>query len=127
MSNGPRAEFVVSTLASVQGLILASAAWKSGLPGAGTAYVSYSSWDSGSVTAFAKAYRNWSYVSGTARPRFKGFVRTGEAARRAEIGSGSTPRNGAGSIATEAAESPRPARVWVNRPPNEWPITTGFL
>ena len=35
----------------------------------------------------------------------------------AEIGSGSTPRNGAGSIATDAADRPRPARIWVSSPP----------
>jgi hypothetical protein len=46
---------------------------------------------------------------------------------RDEIGSGSTPRNGAGSIATEAAARPRPARIWVSRPPNECPITAGLL
>ena len=37
------------------------------------------------------------------------------------------PRNGAGSIATVAAASPRPAMICASRPPNEWPITTGFL
>ena len=36
-----------------------------------------------------------------------------------EIGSGSTPRNGAGSIATDAADRPRPARICVSRPPKE--------
>ena len=46
--------------------------------------------------------------------------------RRAEIGSGSTPRNGAGSIATDAADRPRPARIWVSRPPKLWPITAGL-
>jgi hypothetical protein len=65
-------------------------------------------------------------VSGTARLRFNGFRRTGDAERREEIGNGSTPRNGAGLIATEAAERPRPARISVSRPPNEWPITAGF-
>ena len=45
----------------------------------------------------------------------------------AEIGSGSTPRNGAGSIATDAAERPRPARICVSSPPKECPITAGFL
>ena len=44
----------------------------------------------------------------------------------AEIGSGSTPRNGAGLIATDAAASPRPARIIVSRPPKEWPMITGF-
>ena len=45
----------------------------------------------------------------------------------AENGSGRTPRNGAGSIATETAESPRPATICVSRPPKECPITAGFL
>lgn len=38
--SGPRSGFFVSTFASVHGLKLAAAAWKSGLPGAGTANVS---------------------------------------------------------------------------------------
>ena len=46
---------------------------------------------------------------------------------QAEIGSGSTPRNGAASTATVAAESPRPAIIWASRPPNECPMTAGFL
>ena len=58
--------------------------------------------------------------------RLAGLRRTGLADFSAEIGSGRTPRNGAGSIATDTADSPRPARIWVSRPPNEWPITTGF-
>src|SRR6266851_3815217 len=52
---------------------------------------------------------------------------TADADLSAEKGSGSTPRKGAGSIATDAAERPRPARIWVSRPPNECPITAGFL
>src|SRR2546425_4290504 len=44
-----------------------------------------------------------------------------------EIGSGSTPRKGAGSIATDAADNPRPAIIWASSPPKEWPITAGFL
>ena len=35
--SGPRSGFSVSTFASVHGLKLAVAAWKSGAPGAGTA------------------------------------------------------------------------------------------
>jgi len=54
-----------------------------------------------------------------------GLPSTGRAARSEEIGSGSTPRNGAGSIAKAAAERPGPARIWVIRPPNEWPMITG--
>ncbi|CAM5226372.1 hypothetical protein SMICM304S_09243 [Streptomyces microflavus] len=59
-SRGPRPGWAVSTLASVRGLMLAVAAWKSGAPGAGTAYVAYSSRASFSLTALAKAYRNCS-------------------------------------------------------------------
>jgi hypothetical protein len=56
ISNGPRSGFSVSTLASVQGLRLAVAAWNSGAPEAGTAYASYSCFASSSETALAKAY-----------------------------------------------------------------------
>ena len=45
---------------------------------------------------------------------------------RAEIGSGSTPRKGAGSIATDTAARPRPARIWVSSPPVEWPMIAGL-
>src|SRR6185503_12569664 len=45
----------------------------------------------------------------------------------AGIGRGSTPRNGPGSIATVAADRPRPAMIWASSPPVEWPITAGFL
>jgi hypothetical protein len=55
-----------------------------------------------------------------------GLPSTGDADFRAEIGRGSTPRNGAGSIATDAAARPRPARIWVSRPPKEWPMIAGF-
>ena len=48
-----------------------------------------------------------------------GLASTGMAARRAEIGSGSTPRKGAGSIATVAALSPRPAAICDSSPPKE--------
>lgn len=109
----------MSTFASVHGLRFAVAAWNSGAPGAGTANVSYSCRASSSLTALAKAYRNWSKVSGTARLRLAGFVSTGAAERSDDTGSGSTPRNGAGSIATEAADRPRPARICVSSPPNE--------
>ena len=30
-------------------------------------------------------------------------------------------------MATEAIDKPRPARIWVSRPPKEWPMTAGFL
>ena len=65
-------------------------------------------------------------MSGTARLRLAGLPSTGLPDFSAEIGSGSTPRNGAGEIATEAAESPRPATISVISPPNEWPITAGL-
>src|SRR5665647_3540517 len=54
-SSGPRSGFSVSTFTSVHGLRFAVAAWKSGVPDAGTAKVSYSSFASLSLTAFAKA------------------------------------------------------------------------
>ena len=54
-----------------------------------------------------------------ARLRLAGLESAGLADLSAEIGSGSTPRNGAGSIATAAMASPRPARIWARRPPNE--------
>ena len=63
----------------------------------------------------------------TARLRFAGLLSTGEADRNAETGSGKTPRNGAGSIATVTDARPRPAVICARRPPNEWPTTTGFL
>ena len=47
--------------------------------------------------------------------------------RKAEIGRGSTPRNGAASTATVAAESPLPATICASNPPNECPMTAGFL
>src|ERR1035438_7985854 len=51
---------------------------------------------------------------------------TGRADRSADSGSGSTPRNGAESIGTVTAASPRPASCWVIRPPKEWPMTAGW-
>ena len=50
--------------------------------------MSYSSFASFSLTAFANAKRNWSYVSDTARLRFDGLRSTGDAAFSAETGSG---------------------------------------
>ena len=41
--------------------------------------------------------------------RFVGFLSAGHDAFNDENGKDSTPRNGAGSTATDAAESPRPA------------------
>jgi hypothetical protein len=49
----------------------------------------------------------------------KGVSKPGLAARNAEIGSGSTPRNGPGSIATVAADKPRSAMICASSPPVE--------
>src|ERR1700757_4176417 len=98
MSIGPRFFAFESTFASDQGLKFAAAAWKRGSPGPGTEKSAYSSFASSSPTAFAKLYRNWSYVSGTARFQFAGFFSATLAARSADTGNGSTPRNGAGLI-----------------------------
>ena len=54
-----------------------------------------------------------------------GLPSTGAPERSDENGSGSTQRKGAGLIATDATASPRPARISVIRPPNEWPMITG--
>ena len=51
-----------------------------------------------------------------ARFRLAGSPRTGIAERSEEIGSDSTPRNGAGSIATDAADRPRPATICAQQP-----------
>jgi hypothetical protein len=72
-----------------------------------------------SLTAFANANRNCSYVSGTARSLLTGLRNTGRADRKAEMGNGSTPRNGAGSMATAAAASPRPAMIRASKPPKD--------
>src|SRR5207237_9425335 len=104
---------------SGHGLRLAVAAWKMGAPDAGTAYVLYNCRASSSPTALAKPKRNWSYVRGTARFRLAGLLRTGQADFNAENGSGSTPRKGAGSMATVAAARPRPARICARSPPKE--------
>jgi hypothetical protein len=62
-----------------------------------------------------------------ARPRFSGFLRTGITDLSAEMGIGSTPRNGPGAIATVTADKPRSAINWETSPPVEWPMTAGFL
>jgi hypothetical protein len=56
-----------------------------------------------------------------------GFNRKGPLALSVETGSGRTPRNTPGSMATVAAESPRPASIWANNPPVKCPITAGFF
>jgi hypothetical protein len=63
------------------------------------------------ASAFAHPYLNWSSVKATARLRFNGLASTGAAERSAETGSGSTPRNGPGSMATVTADSPRSAII----------------
>ena len=52
---------------------------------------------------------------------------TGAADFRADAGSGRTPRNGAGSIATVTAEDPVPAILWAMSPPKECPTTAGLM
>jgi hypothetical protein len=44
-----------------------------------------------------------------------------------EAGRGRTPRKTPGSIATVAADSPRPASICASKPPVECPITAGFV
>jgi hypothetical protein len=60
-----------ATGTAVHGFRFAVAAWNRGAPDAGTAKVSYSSFASSSLTAFANPKRNCSKVSGTARWRFR--------------------------------------------------------
>ena len=127
ISSGPRSGFLVSTFASVHGLRLAAAAWNSGSPGRGHRVgLVQLPWP-------RPRSRRWRTRSGTGRRSaarrgcgWPGCASTGEPTCSAEIGSGSTPRNGAGSIATDAADRPRPARIWVSSPPKEWPMTAGF-
>ena len=73
-----------------------------------------------------KPYWNCSNVSMTARFRLRGFLSTGNADFNDDRGSGRTPRNGAGSMATAAAARSMPANFWVIIPPKEWPTMTGF-
>src|SRR5438552_19210667 len=110
-SSGPRSERLLLTFASVHGLRLALAAWNNGAPGAATWNVSYSCFASSSLTALAHPYLNCFRLSVTARLQFAGLPSAGEADLSEEIGSGSTPRNGAGSTATVAADNPRPATI----------------
>src|SRR5438105_10165878 len=116
-SSGPRSELLLLTFASVHGLRLALAAWNSGAPGAATWNVSCSCFASSSLSALAQPYLNCSRLSVTARFQLAGFPSTGEADFNEEIGSGSTPRKGAESIATVAADSPRPAMICASSPP----------
>src|SRR3954471_22468191 len=118
-SSGPRSGFLLLTFASVHGLRLAVAAWNSGAPEAATWDVSCSCFASSSLRAFAQPYLNCSRLRVTARFQLAGFPSTGEADFNEEIGSGSTPRKGAGSIATVAADSPRPPTICASSPPNE--------
>ena len=61
-----------------------------------------------------------------ARPRVSGLTRNGPATLIVEAGSGRTPRKTPGSIATVAAERPRPASICASKPPVECPMITGF-
>src|SRR5438876_11724080 len=99
-SSGPRSELLLLTFASVHGLGWALAAWNSGAPGAATWNVSCSCFASSSLRALAHPYANCFSVSVTARFELAGFPSTGQADFNEEIGRGSTPRKGAGSIAT---------------------------
>src|SRR5260370_21441282 len=108
ISIGPRSGFLLSALASVKGLRLAVAAWNSGVPEAGEANVAYSCLASSSLTALAKAERDWSLGGGTARWWLAGLPRNGEAARSAGAGSGRTAPIGAEPLAADAARQPPP-------------------
>jgi hypothetical protein len=44
----------------------------------------------------------------------------------ADVGAGSTKRNGDGSIATVASDKPCPAGIWAIGPPKECPATAGL-
>jgi len=69
---------------------------------------------------------NSSNVSVTDRRAFAGFPSTGEPAFSADGGNGSTPRPGAGSIATVTTAAPSPAIFCAINPPNECPTTAGL-
>jgi hypothetical protein len=105
----------------------AAAAWKIRAPEAGTAKVSNSSLALAFGYGVAERLPELLETSTRRRGVLAGLPRTADADRNAEMGSGSTPRNSAGSIATDTAARPSPARSWVSRPPNECPITTGLL
>ena len=76
---------------------------------------------------FAQPYLNWSNVSVIAWPRVSGLSKNRPATLSVENGRGRTPRKTPGSIATVAAERPRPASICASKPPVECPITAGFL
>src|SRR5215217_370341 len=117
ISSGPRFGFLGSTFASVKGFTFAFAICARATPGPATWYVSYSCRASSSSSALAHPYLNWSNVRVIARPRLSGFASTGPVTFSVDSGSGRTPRNGPGSMATEAADSPRSAIISVSRPP----------
>src|SRR2546430_1569999 len=71
-SSGPRSGFLLLTFASVHGLRLALAAWKSGAPEAATWNVSCSCFASSSLRALAQPYLNCSRLSVTARFQDRG-------------------------------------------------------
>src|SRR5258706_4040947 len=125
-SSGPRVALAVLTFVAELGLNVAVATWNSGRPGAGIAYLAYSSWASCSETALVKPKRNCASVSDTARLRLSGLPRTGKPDLSAESGSSGTPLGGAGSMAMAAAARSRPSKFCTNKPPKEWPMSTGF-
>ncbi len=103
MSNsGPRFAFVKLTFVAELGLKVAVAAWNSGRPGAGIAYIAYNCFASCSETALVKPKRNCCSVNDTARLKLKGFPSTGNEDFRADKGNSGTPLIGAGSMAMAA-------------------------
>ena len=121
-ASGPRSAFSWSTLASVQGFRLANVAWKSGSPGAAHGVgleellgLLLADRVGEGVAELVEREREWpdACCAGSPGPAWT--------ERRAEIGRGGTPRNGAASTATVAAESPRPATIWASRPAERVP------
>ena len=55
-----------------------------------------------------------------------GLTRNGPTPLSTEAGRGRTPRKTPGSIATVAADSPRPASICASKPPVECPMTAGL-
>src|SRR4051794_35972188 len=98
-NSGPRRALATLTMVAEFGFKVAVAAWNSGRPGAGMAYLAYSSCASCSETALVKPYRNCASVSDTAHRTLKGLLRTGKADFSAESGSSGTPLGEAESMA----------------------------
>ena len=127
ISSGPRSGFSVSTFTSVHGFRFAAAAWNSGTPAAGTAYV---------VVELLRLVLGHRVGEGVPElvvgqrdgpvPVAPGCPGPGRADFSAENGSGSTPGTAPGRWRPTPADRPRPATIWVSRPPNECPTTTGL-